>query len=216
MNRAARGFFAGLAVLPLLAAALPARAAEPDDITADRARIAAARAAAEQHYADRERECRQRFVVTSCVEEAKRERGATLSALQREQNLLDDRVRQAQAAERREELRERAQAEAARASAPQTPRDAASHAPSDRPTHAADAASKAPPQPQPMLKGGVGVVGEERRSADQQARSRATFDAAQREAAKHRAEVEAKSASKAASGKKPAAPLPLPPGASGP
>jgi hypothetical protein len=217
MNRAKRVFSAVLVVPLLVAASLhAARAAEADDIAAERARIAAARSAAEQRYVERERECQQRFVVTSCVEDARRERGATLSALRREQNLLDDRVRQARAAERRDELRERAESESARASAPRPPREAASHASFDRPGPPADPASKSPPQPHPVLKGNPGAVGEERRSAEQEARSRATFDAAQREAAQHRAEVEAKNASRAASGKKPAAPLPLPPGASGP
>jgi hypothetical protein len=216
MNRAARALRTCILLVLPLAAARAALAAEPDDIAAERARIATARAAAEQRYVEHERECQKRFIVTSCVDEARRERSATLSALRREQNLLDDRVRQARAAERQEELRERAQTEAARASAPRPPREAASNVPFDRPTQAAGAAPRAQPQPNPVLKGGAGSLGERPRSAEQQARSHATFDAAQREAAQHRAEVEAKSARKAAEGKKPAAPLPVPSGASAP
>ncbi|MDQ6681514.1 MAG: hypothetical protein M3Y67_11215, partial [Pseudomonadota bacterium] len=50
---------------------------------------------------------------------------------------------------------------------------------------------------------------------EQEARSRATFDAAQRAAQAHRLEVEQRNSARAAK-HKPAAPLPLPPGASPP
>ena len=53
------------------------------------------------------------------------------------------------------------------------------------------------------------------RSAEDLARKRSTFEAAQRAADEHRMEVEARNAARAAK-KKPAAPLPLPPGASAP
>ena len=61
-------FAATLWLVGALAAAAPARAAESDD--AERHRIAEERAAIEARYAARTRECRDRFIVTSCVDDA--------------------------------------------------------------------------------------------------------------------------------------------------
>ena len=197
---------ASLAMLLLLFGGV-ARA-EPPDIAAERQRIASARAAAEQRYAERERECRERFAVTACIDDARRERQATLGALRREQNLLEEGQRQARAAERRELLDERAKAQAARASEaaaapPRTPRTAP-----EQPHPRASAEARSAPAPHDVLKHPGQLPGGPRSAADE-ARSRAAYDAAQREAETHRAEVEAKNAHRAAS-KKPAAPLPVP------
>jgi hypothetical protein len=205
-------FVASACCLALAAGALRA---EPHDVAAERQRIAAARAAAQQRYVERERECRTRFVVTSCVEDAQRERRATLAALRREENLLDEGQRQARAAERQEMLRERAQAEAARARDAQArpPRSAASGASLDRPSlQAKTRKGGTPPTPKDLLKSPGSLPGGPR-SPEEEARSRAAFEAEQREAAEHRAEVEAKNARRAAT-KKPARPLPVPPAAS--
>ncbi|HUP09085.1 MAG TPA: hypothetical protein VMU47_18130 [Caldimonas sp.] len=193
-----------LATLLVLAGA--ARA-EPPDVAAERQRIAAARAAAEQHYAERERECRQRFAVTACMDDAQRERRATLGALRREENVLDEGQRQARAADRREELDERARTDAQRASAPaRSPRAASGGAPEQPQPHASE--RPAAPAPNPVMKSPGRLPGGPR-PASEEARSRATFDAAQRAAEAHRAETEAKNARRAES-KKPAAPLPVP------
>jgi colicin import membrane protein len=182
--------------------------AEPPDAAAERQRIAAARTAAEQRYAERERECRQRFAVTACIDDAQRERRATLGALRREQNLLEEGQRQTRAAERQEMLDERAQAEAARASATaaRQPRTTPGGTPEQPHPHATVPGSA--PVPSDVLKSPGHLPGGPR-PASEEARSRATFDAAQRAAEAHRAEVEAKNARRAAS-KKPAAPLPVP------
>jgi hypothetical protein len=210
MRQAARIVFAAL----VLAGA--AARAEPPDVAAERQRIAAARTAAEQRYAQRERECRQRFVVTSCIEDAQRERRATLGALRREENVLDDGQRQAKAAERREMLHERAATEATRASeaVARPPRGAASGVPLDRPDIQVRT-RRSPPAPQDLLKSPGPLPGGGPRSAEEEAKSRAAYDAAQRDAAEHRGEVEAKNARRAKD-KKPAAPLPVPPEASAP
>jgi len=152
---------------------------------------------------------RQRFAVTACIDDAQRERRATLGALRREQNLLEEGQRQARAAERQEMLDERAQAEAARASAAaaRPPRSAASGGAPEEP-HPHATAPGHTPVPNAVLKS-PGRLPEGPRPASEEARSRATFDAAQRAAEAHRAEVEAKNARRASS-KKPAAPLPVP------
>jgi len=199
---------APIALTALLLAGAIVRA-EPPDVAAERQRIAAARTAADQRYAERERECRQRFAVTACIDDAQRERRATLGALRRELNLLEEGQRQGRAAERQEMLDERAQAEAARASASaaRPPRSAASGGAPEEPHPHATAPGNAP-VPSAVLKS-PGRLPEGPRPASEEARSRATFDAAQRAAEAHRAEVEAKNARRAAS-KKPAAPLPVP------
>ena len=190
------------------------------DAARERQRIAAERATAEARYTQQERECAQRFVVTSCTEDAKRERRETLTRLRREQNQLDDNLRKARAAERAEELRRRA-AEAEgrqdpRAGAPREPHRRASPEPSRRPERTAEAASASAPKPSRVF-GPRRPPSEDREAerSQQEARSRATFDAAHREAEAHRAEVERRNAERAAK-RKPAAPLPLPPGASAP
>ena len=183
----------------------------------DRQRIEADRAAAEARFAERERVCGERFIVTSCVDDAKRERRETLSRLRHEQNQLDDTLRKARAAERTEAIRKHAaeQAERASESANRKPRVSVRRSPAQprvakpeggaekillpsQSPHAADSAARA------------GVS-----RADEEARSRARFDAAHREAEAHRLEVEQRNARRAAK-HKPAAPLPRPPGASAP
>jgi colicin import membrane protein len=211
-----------LALSSLLAAGLsdPVRAQVVDARASEQQRITAERAAAETRFAERQRECQQRFVVTSCVDDAKRERSAALSQLRRRQSLLDDGQRDARTAERKEAIRQRTNAEAARA---RETKDRAGREPGaliDHPRHAerpAEAASEASSKPArdaeargiaPLMKGS-------QRTAQEEERSRATFDAAQRAAAAHRAEVEERNAKRAAR-HKPAAPLPLPPAASAP
>ena len=194
--------------------------ADTIDAARERQRIATERAAAEARYSQQERECAQRFVVTSCTEDAKRERRETLTRLRREQNQLDDNLRKARAAERVEELRGRA-AEAAgrqepKAVAPREPHRRAPPEPSRRPARTVDAASAPAPKPSRVFDPRRPPPEDrEATRSQQEARSRATFDAAHREAEAHRAEVERRNAERAAK-RKTAAPLPLPPAASAP
>ena len=99
-------FSNALATLLLLAGVLAipasARAAAADD--AERHRIAEERAAIEARYAARTRECRDRFIVTSCIDDAKVERRRGLDALRTRQLELDEEKRRARTAERSAEL----------------------------------------------------------------------------------------------------------------
>ncbi len=215
-------------VLTLLSSGTPAPSyAQSSDAAFrdERGRIARERADAEARFSERQRECRTRFIVTSCVEDAKRDRREVIARLRREQNALDEKQRKEKAAERTDLIRRKAESEAAREKSPpeaarreparQKPvRSAGASAPeaADRSVDAASAPRRSAP------KGPLLPSIEPRsaaRSAEDVARSRATFDAAQRAAAAHRAEVEARNAERAAK-RKPAAPLPLPPGASAP
>ena len=108
----ALGALAALAALPALAAGE----------TPERERLAEERRAIEQRYDAQEAECRQRFVVTSCVEEMRRERRSALADVTARQIALDDAERQRRAQLRRERIerksaRRAAEAEASGASA---------------------------------------------------------------------------------------------------
>jgi len=201
----------------LVAAQVPTVA----DLRSERDRIAHERAAAEARFKERQRECLTRFVATSCVEDAKRARRETIGRLRNEQIVLEESDRRARAAARTEAIRKKTEAAASRSdqAVDETSREPKSPRP-ERPPRAvrsAEAASAVEGRsarqgksllPPPHAKGAG-------RSADDQARSRATFEAAQQAAEEHRAKVEARNAARAAR-RKPAAPLPLPPGASAP
>ena len=182
-----------------LLAAVPARAADRDD--AERSRIASERASVEATFAARERECRERFVVTSCVEQARRERRRGLDALRARQLLLDEARRRERAAERRDELAAKAaedarrdQERAAHAASAPAPRQAGKpleprHDESAKPARRAGSVHDRPGRPGQ----GFGVEPEHRESADErrarEASSRAAFEARQRQAAEHRQSV---------------------------
>jgi len=162
----------------------------------ERARIASERAEVEKRYADRERECRGRFVVTSCVDDAKRDRRKSLDALRARELKLDEETRRARTEARRAELAAKAAEDARRdqaraASAParsgkpfetHPPASGAArseHEARDRPLTAADRLGIHPT-----------VRGSEAERREREAASRASFEARQREAAEHRREVE--------------------------
>jgi len=210
-------------VLLLVAGAGQAMAQAPSaaGLRDARERIAHERAAAEARFKERQRECLTRFVATSCVDDAKRERRERLARLREEQIALEEKDRRDRAAARTEAIRKKTEAAADRSAHPvdETSREPKPPRPDRQPraNRAADAPSAAEGRPArrgksllppPQTKGAV-------RSADDQARSRATFEAAQRAAEVHRAEVEARNAARAAR-RKPAAPLPVPSGASAP
>ncbi|HTJ07714.1 MAG TPA: hypothetical protein VL624_20390 [Caldimonas sp.] len=162
----------------------------------ERARIASERAEVEKRYADRERECRERFVVTSCVDDAKRDRRKSLDALRARELKLDEETRRARTEARRAELAAKAAEDARRdqaraASAParsgkpfetHPPASGAArseHEARDRPLTAADRLGIHPT-----------VRGSEAERREREAASRASYEARQREAAEHRREVE--------------------------
>ena len=168
----------------------------------ERARIASERAEVERRYAERERECSKRFIVTSCVDDAKVERRKSLDALRARELQLDEATRRARADARRAELAAKAaedvrrdQERASAASAP--PR---SGKPFESPRHASEAApSDGGPHDRPLTAGEqLGIHPTERGSEAErrahEAQSRAKYDARQRQAAEHRREVEERNA----------------------
>ena len=168
-------------------------------------RLSSERAAANARLTEQERACEEKFVVSACLESARKEHRATLARLRRAELVLDDGERREAAARRRQSILEKASAQAARAS------DAASVSPRQSPR-----ATPVPNPPAPAHAGGPDrstVL-----SADQQAteeRNRANFEARARAAQAHRESVERRNAQREANGNA-AAPLPVPPGASAP
>jgi hypothetical protein len=191
---------------------------------AERARLGAERSAIEARFAERERECRDRFVVMSCIEDARRERRQKLDALRVRQLQLDEARRRQRTADRQAELAEKAaddarreQERAARAASAPAARGASRgletpHEP--RGEDAADrAASPRPARERPVPKAGGPKKPEPRESAaarrEREERSRTDYAARQREAAEHRREVLDKAAERLKN-RAPAAPLPVP------
>lgn len=185
--------------------------AQPDD-TIERARIAQERSAADQRLREQEQACATRFAVTSCVEAARKTHRETIAPLRQQEFLLDDQRRQQRAAGRRLEL-ERKAAQPKSNPVPATPDDAASQA--EQPKKHTPTAVDAKAANKQVL------------AEQQRARKQATAQAeaakraqAQREkvelAQQRKAAVEKRNADKAASGKPPAAALPVPGASSAP
>ena len=188
-------------LLALAAAAAPAVAATSAD-AAEHARIANERAALEASFAARERECGERFVVTSCVDDAKRERRRALDGLKARQLKLDEARRRARTEERRAELAAKAADDAGRERAPRAGLASSAVVRGEGLAHALEprrdgAAIGVPrsgaPLDQPGSGFGAGLKGSHAEPAgvrqDQEAHSRASFATRQRQAAEHREEV---------------------------
>ncbi|HEX4236201.1 MAG TPA: hypothetical protein VH041_18080 [Caldimonas sp.] len=201
-----------------MAFAAPAAAAD-----GERAAIAHERAAIEARYAERERECREHFIVTSCVDDARRDRRRGLDELRARQLKLDEKQRHERAAQRNAELAAKAaddarrdQERAARAASSPGPPGAAVSKPF-APGGSGDRTAESPPHEardrplSPAERLGIEPTpraGDAERRAREEA-SRASYDARQREAEQHRREVTERAAKRLQSGK-PAAPLPVP------
>ncbi|MBG6082637.1 preprotein translocase subunit SecD [Rubrivivax gelatinosus] len=191
-----------LAALPLLAAswaALAASATSDLDDRAERSRIAAERSAAESRYAAEEAECRKRFVVTTCVDEAKARRRETLGRLKHQELVLDEQDRRRRAAARLQAIEEKQREAAARPPMPAQPapviREAAS-APAARAPQTPSAAERA------------------QRARDEAARAQRRAQAAEdlrQQAAEDRARISEREADRRAKDKKPSTPLPARP-----
>jgi len=179
----------------LLVAAHGMARAEQADAAVERDRIAAERSAAQALFAQRERDCQQRFAVTACVNDARAQQRETLGQLRRQQGLLDEAQRRQRAAERMAAIREKVSSEEERARQPPAPR----RDPLMR--------AGAPRAGVPRAAAAPASAASEVRAADE-ARSQVRFEARQRDAQAHREAAEKRSAERAASGKKPVAPLP--------
>jgi hypothetical protein len=175
-----------------------AQAQEAPSSQAERERIAKQRQAAEVQYAQREAECKRRFVVTSCIDQARADRRQSLDNLHQQEIALDEVERQQRSAEHRRRRDAKAWDEinkpAPEPRAPRVPKQREA-----KPLLPPSAASR----PAPV----------DRSADEQQARER--FEARQREAQDHKAEIEERNRKKAAT-RKPALPMPAAPGASAP
>lgn len=187
--------------LAAIGAAFPSRGETGDSDKAQRERLSAERRQVERDFAEQERECAQRFLVTACVDTAKTQRRDALKRLSTREAALDDaeRTRRAAARQQRIDAKQARQARdrEERASAPLIPFEPASAA-IRVPTRPATPAPTRPLDPA-------------QRRADEQ-RSRTEYENRQSQI---KARQEA-AAQRAASRKPPAAPLPLVESASAP
>lgn len=203
------------------AAAMAGAASAPVGHGEERKLIAADRSAAEARFVERERVCQKRFVVTSCVDEAKAERRRTVDHLRERQLVVDEAARQQRGEERKAELAEKAaedaRRDAARASNSATPASSAPLQPgmglpfeSSR-TSQRQAVGLAPRSNSPRPKVTHAPKPKSRESAaDRQSRetaSRNAFEASKAEAEAHRQQVLERTARRTAQ-KPPARPLP--------
>jgi hypothetical protein len=190
--------------------------------------IASERAAVQADFVSRERECRDHFVVTPCLDQAKADRRQALDKLRARQIALDEARRHQRSAQRKAELQEKAAEDARRDSlhAARSAASAASGAASQpasgrpieghRPASASSAASAVHGPAHPASAGtGAKAKAQEPRAVREQREhdSRAAFEARQVEAAQHREEAIDRT-TKRMSEKPAAAPLPVPPAAS--
>jgi colicin import membrane protein len=191
----------GLAVLP------GAFALDAQGERAERERITAERARVEATFDDRQRACRERFVVTSCLEDARRDRRQALESLRQQQVILDEAQRKQRAAQRMDDIRAKVSGEEAqrREAIARDRRQEKQRGEVLRRASPDGAAPDAPAAPAPASV-----------SAPDAARRVAEFEKRQAEAREHREAVERRNAERAAQGKAPAKPLPIPGGASAP
>jgi colicin import membrane protein len=183
------------AAATLLAQAKPGREPEHE-------RIAAERAAVNARFAEQERACQEKFVVTACVDAARKEQRQTLMRLKRAETVLDEAERRETAARRRQVLQERGAVQGARASGPAA--------------EARQPLTRNPPAPNPtavLPPHRPASSAAEQRAAEQ--RNEAAFEARARAAQAHRDTVARRNAQRASEGKV-GAPLPVPSSASAP
>jgi hypothetical protein len=206
------------------APSIPASGAPALSAADESKQIARERAAAQASFLARERECREHFVVTPCLDKAKSDRRQVLDQLRARQLVIDEARRHQRSAERKAELLEKAaedarresvraaHAAAATASAPASQPESGEPPKLPRPAAAASAA-RAPHEHGHASGSGLGVKPRPRESQSareqHEAASRAAFDARQAEAATHR--KEAMDRIRKRTGQTPAAaPLPVP------
>ena len=179
-----------------------------DQNAAERARIREERAQAQRVYEERERECHERFAVTTCMDAARAQRRQAMERLRHEELVLDSAERKQRAAARETRVREKQIAQEAKPAPSVVPERAAA------PTKArSKTPSKAPGSTTDDVVPAANATG--RISEEQARRNRAAFEAKQKQAAEHRAEVERRNAERS-QGSKPSAPLPVPGSASAP
>ena len=189
----------------------PARAAEPTE----RARINQQRAVLEAKRIERERECRTRFAVTSCVEDAQQAYRVALAELRRQQAVIEEADRRQRASERIDSLATRTAKSIGPPPAPRSPR--ASEARSTAGSSAASAvrAESAPARLPKSSKPQAISPGDSADARAQEAARSAAFEARVNEAQARRAAVERRNAERLQKGKA-SRPLPVPASAATP
>jgi hypothetical protein len=195
------GARSGVAWMSLVAAAAFAATPETE-------RIKAERAAATTKFEAQERDCQTRFVVTSCIDAARKEERATLTRLQHEEVVLDEARRRDAAASRVRANENRAATQVVRASEPAASGSGGGARQASNPSapnRVRDSAVL------PAARGHAAVA--DPRVIEQQ--NEAKFEDKARAAQAHRESVELRNAQRAAQGKL-AAPLPVAPRASAP
>lgn len=161
--------------------------------SAEHAELAAQRQRLEAGFAAEEAQCRERFTVTTCVDDVRKRKREALAAVRSRELVLDDAERRQRAAERRQAV---ARKQAELASRP-APADSTRHAPPG-PTAGASGVPRTPRPPQ-----GDAEAQEARRRADASRERRAKAEA-------QRDRIATRQADRARNGKA-AQPLPLPP-----
>lgn len=192
------------ALLPLVGgpafAQVPVSAAQRAEL---RAAINAGRDAAEALYKQQVAECRTRFVVSSCVEAARKQRHETLKQLDRQQTALDDVEREERAIERREAIAKKQADEQARQAEARARQRA-----TDAKRRAADERAKAPVAHERPARKSRELPSAQDRAA-KEASARAAYALKQLQAEARRQEAARRNAEHAKKTNR-AAPLPVP------
>ena len=144
-----------LLALALITAGGPLRAAD-----VERLRINADRAAVESRYRAAEAQCQQRFVVVSCVDEAKAQRRKELAALRERELIIDDADRKQRAAARRDDIANKETMVAARAASAAAAMPKASAPRGAMPSVAASHVPHGSPAPRAPIDGGAAQAAE--------------------------------------------------------
>jgi colicin import membrane protein len=129
-----------LVFLVLLGPALSLRAQEAGEVAAEKARLAAQRAQAEQVFQAEEKACYAKFAVNDCVDAARAKRREALAGLRKQEIALNDAERQRKAAARLRDIEERNSSESQRSQAEQRAKALAEQR--DRESRAAEKAAE--------------------------------------------------------------------------
>jgi hypothetical protein len=175
-------------------------------------RIARERVDVQGAFKKQEAACQERFVVTPCIEAARKTERDALARLRRQEVLLDEQARKQRAAERAQAIRSNISADEARRREESAATTASAPVRVERAELAetparVDRAQRELPVPERRMDEAT------RRAAEQQHSER--YDADRRAVQMHREAVEQRNAKRMVSGKA-AAPLPVPSGASAP
>jgi hypothetical protein len=198
------------ALLAVCLASTAVQAMDSAQEKTERDRIKRERDQADAAFKVRETECRKRFVVTPCLDQARRDRREAMDRLRQQQEVLDEVERKQRAAQRMDEIRSKVSGDEAkqREAAAQKRRR-------QRVDPAASAPDAAASSPAAVLKQDPPAATTRPASANASAmemheRKAEAYEKRQKEAQEHRAEVEKRNAQRAATGKPPAKSLPTP------